>query len=125
LFSLGYHQCRWNYNDQEDVRGVDSGFDEHDIPYDVMWLDIEYTEGKKYFTWDRMKFPNPSEMMKNMSSKGHKMVVIIDPHIKRESGYFVHDDATSSGYYVKDKDGNDYEGNENRKYRLKFVLKID
>jgi mannosyl-oligosaccharide alpha-1,3-glucosidase len=92
------------------VRGVDAGFDEHDIPYDVMWLDIEYTEGKKYFTWDRLKFPSPGDMMKNMSAKGHKMVVIIDPHIKRESGYFVHDDATSNGYYCKNKDGNDYEG---------------
>ena len=22
LFSLGYHQCRWNYNDEADVRHV-------------------------------------------------------------------------------------------------------
>ena len=29
---------------------VDSGFDEHDIPYDVLWLDIEHTDGKKYDT---------------------------------------------------------------------------
>ena len=27
---------------------VDNGFDEHDIPYDVLWLDIEHTDGKKY-----------------------------------------------------------------------------
>ena len=26
---------------------VDKGFDEHDIPYDVLWLDIEHTDGKK------------------------------------------------------------------------------
>lgn len=47
-FALGYHQCRWNYNDQEDVHSVNSGFDEHDIPYDVIWLDIEHTDNKKY-----------------------------------------------------------------------------
>ena len=46
-FALGYHQCRWNYNDQEDVHNVDNGFDQHDIPYDVLWLDIEHTDGKK------------------------------------------------------------------------------
>ena len=28
------------------VRSVDAGFDEHDIPYDVLWLDIEHTDGK-------------------------------------------------------------------------------
>ena len=27
---------------------MDNGFDEHDIPYDVLWLDIEHTDGKKY-----------------------------------------------------------------------------
>ena len=46
-FALGYHQCRWNYNDQEDVHNVDKGFDHHDIPYDVLWLDIEHTDNKQ------------------------------------------------------------------------------
>ncbi len=32
LFSLGYHQCRWNYNDEEDVKQVNNGFEEHQIP---------------------------------------------------------------------------------------------
>ena len=47
-FSLAYHQCRWNYNDEADVRDVADKFDEHDIPMDIMWLDIEHTDGKKY-----------------------------------------------------------------------------
>ena len=46
-FALGYHQCRWNYRDEADVRAVDAGFDRHDIPYDVIWLDIEHTNGKR------------------------------------------------------------------------------
>lgn len=61
MFSLGYHQCRWNYINDKDVAGVDAGFDEHDIPYDVLWLDIEHTDGKKYFTWDSVKFPDPKK----------------------------------------------------------------
>ena len=47
LFAIGYHQCRWNYKDEADVHAVDSGFDEHSIPYDVIWLDIEHTNGKR------------------------------------------------------------------------------
>ena len=27
---------------------VDAKFDENDIPYDVIWLDIEHTDGKRY-----------------------------------------------------------------------------
>jgi mannosyl-oligosaccharide alpha-1,3-glucosidase len=38
------------------------------------------------------------------------MVTIKDPHIKRESGYHVHDEATSKGFYVKTESGSDYEG---------------
>lgn len=109
-FSLAYHQSRWNYVDEGDVRGVDDNFDVHDIPADVIWLDIEYTDRKKYFTWDPLKFPHPAEMVANLTAKGRKLVTIIDPHIKREAGYFLHEDATELGYYVKDKDGKDYEG---------------
>ncbi|XP_014235159.1 neutral alpha-glucosidase AB isoform X1 [Trichogramma pretiosum] len=110
IFSLAYHQSRWNYNDQEDVQQIADNFDKHDLPMDVMWLDIEYTDSKKYFTWDKRKFPNPLEMVKNLTTKGRKLVVIIDPHIKRDSSYFVHNDATNNGYYVKHRDGKDYEG---------------
>jgi hypothetical protein len=45
LFSLGYHQCRWNYKDEADVAAVDDGFERHRIPYDVLWLDIGETGG--------------------------------------------------------------------------------
>lgn len=69
LSTLGYHQSRWNYNDQEDVKAVDQGFDEHDIPYDFIWLDIEHTDGKRYFTWDPHKFPQPKEMLQNIMDK--------------------------------------------------------
>ncbi|XP_012277240.1 neutral alpha-glucosidase AB [Orussus abietinus] len=110
IFSLGYHQSRWNYNDQDDVAQTAENFDRYDMPLDVMWLDIEYTDSKRYFTWDERKFPNPLEMIQNLTAKGRKLVVIIDPHIKRDTGYFLHNDATSLGYYVKHKDGKDYEG---------------
>ena len=59
-----------------------------------------------YFTWDGHKFPTPEGMIRNVTSRGRKMVTIIDPHIKRDSAYFVHSDATANGYYVKDRDGN-------------------
>ncbi|XP_057316342.1 neutral alpha-glucosidase AB-like isoform X2 [Hydractinia symbiolongicarpus] len=110
MFGIAYHQCRWNYNDEEDVKQVDANFDKHDIPYDVLWLDIEHTDGKKYMTWDVAKFPDSKKMIENVASKGRKMVTIIDPHIKRESGYHIHTEATDKQLYVKKKDGSDYEG---------------
>uniref|UniRef100_A0A8C9WMN5 Glucosidase II alpha subunit n=1 Tax=Scleropages formosus TaxID=113540 RepID=A0A8C9WMN5_SCLFO len=110
LSALAYHQCRWNYNDQEDVRAVNQGFDEHDIPCDFIWLDIEHTDGKRYFTWDPSKFPKPLEMLQDLTDKRRKMVAIVDPHIKVDSGYKIHSELRSKNLYVKNKDGADYEG---------------
>ncbi|KAF9237885.1 glycoside hydrolase family 31 protein [Melanogaster broomeanus] len=89
-YSLAYHQCRWNYVSSDDVRGVQKRFDEADMPVDVFWLDIEYAEGHKYFM---------------------KMVVIIDPHLKRESSYPIYKIASDLGVLVKPKSGEgEYEG---------------
>lgn len=109
-FSLAYHQSRWNYNTEKDVNDVSDTFDEHDIPMDTMWLDIEYTDNKKYFTWDQHKFAHPLEMIQNLTAKGRHLTIIIDPHIKRDGSYYFHNDCTDRGYYTKNKDGNDYEG---------------
>lgn len=110
LYAIAYHQCRWNYNDEQDVASVTAKFDEHDIPMDTMWLDIEYTDAKKYFTWDHIKFPHAVEMINNLTALGRHLTIIIDPHIKRDGGYFFHNDLTDKGYYVKNKDNKDYEG---------------
>ncbi|XP_069501286.1 neutral alpha-glucosidase AB isoform X2 [Ambystoma mexicanum] len=110
LFSIGYHQCRWNYNDEEDVRSVDAGFDEHDLPYDVIWLDIEHADGKRYFTWDPNKFSTPKNMLQQLNDKKRRMVTIVDPHIKIDNSYRIHNEIRSRNFYVKTKDGNDYEG---------------
>jgi alpha 1,3-glucosidase len=110
IFSLGYHQCRWNYKDEADVREVDAKFDEHDIPYDVLWLDIEHTVGKRYMTWDKHLFPDPEGMQEDLASRGRKMVTIIDPHLKADMGYSVYADAKKQGLFVKTKDGGDFEG---------------
>lgn len=110
LFSIAYHQCRWNYKSQEDVASVNQGFEDNSIPVDVIWLDIEHTDGKKYFTWDNNHFSKPQEMQDNLASYGRKMVTIIDPHIKRDSEYSIHNTASSLDYYVKNSHGSDYEG---------------
>ncbi|KAI0218344.1 glucosidase II [Massospora cicadina] len=109
-FALGYHQCRWNYNNQADVAGVDAKFDKHDIPYDVIWLDIEHTDGKRYFTWDKNKFASPVQMQNNLTTRGRKLVTIVDPHIRRDDNYYVYKEAATQGFFIKDPSGGDFDG---------------
>ncbi|KAI9920575.1 hypothetical protein PsorP6_001445 [Peronosclerospora sorghi] len=115
LFALGYHQCRWNYKNEADVARVNAGFDEHLIPYDVLWLDIEHTDGKRYFTWDAHAFPTPKDMQEAVARTGRKMVTIVDPHIKvsqpnDEQPYYIHTEAEKLGLFIKDEQGNDFKG---------------
>lgn len=109
-FAIGYHQCRWNYISDEDVKDVDSRFDKYQIPYDAIWLDIEYTNDRKYFTWDPLTFPNPREMQQKLMQSQRKLVVLIDPHIKKDSEYFVSRELRSKGFAVLNKDHEIYDG---------------
>uniref|UniRef100_A0A3B4BC36 Uncharacterized protein n=1 Tax=Periophthalmus magnuspinnatus TaxID=409849 RepID=A0A3B4BC36_9GOBI len=110
LFALGYHQCRWNYDDEADVKYVDAGFDLHNIPYDVIWLDIEHTDGKRYFTWDPVHFPKPIELQRHLQRKKRKLVVISDPHIKLDPDWPLFHEALGSGHFVKDRGGQIFKG---------------
>lgn len=105
MFSLGYHQCRWNYKDEQDVSQVDAGFDAHGIPYDVLWLDIEHTDDKRYFTWDQRFFAHPADMQRDLASRGRKMVTIVDPHIKKDENYDVYREARDQNLFVKQSHG--------------------
>jgi len=84
LSSIGYHQCRWNYNDELDVLNVQENMDREDIPFDFIWLDLEYTDDKKYFTWKPDSFGNPGRMLKKLAKYGRQLAVLIDPHIKTQ-----------------------------------------
>ncbi len=128
-WALGYHQCRWNYVSSNDVRSVQQRFDEDDFPVDVFWLDIEYSEEHKYFIWDKKNFPDPVEMIQDVENIARKvsrflshtrklityvrlkMVVIIDPHLKRTQDYPVYKKASELGVLVKPSNGEgEYEG---------------
>lgn len=101
LFAMAKHQCRWNYNDEADIAAVEKGFDDHEIPMDVLWLDIEHTDGKKYFTWHPQHFPTPEQMITKLAKNGRKLVAIVDPHIKKEAGYPVYDTLLSQNAVIR------------------------
>jgi alpha 1,3-glucosidase len=109
-FAIAYHQCKWNYKTQDEVLAVNQGFNDAEMPMDVIWLDIEHTDGKRYFTWNTHAFPEPARMIGAVAADGRYMVNIVDPHIKRDAGYAVHAAAEAAGVYVRDANGAPYEG---------------
>lgn len=69
-YNLGYHQSRYSYMTQDDVEDVVNKFDENDFPMDAIWLDIDYTDGYRYFTWNYTAFPDPVGMQDYVASTG-------------------------------------------------------
>lgn len=70
--------------------------------YDVLWLDIEHTNNKQYFTFDKDTFPNPRQLIDELWSKGRRMVNVIDPHLSTNSEYNVNRIAKERDLFIKD-----------------------
>ena len=64
----------------------------------------------RYFTWDKHFFPDPIAMQDNLAASGRKLVTIVDPHIKRDPNYYIYKEAQDKGLYVKNKDGQEFDG---------------
>ena len=108
LWTLGYQQCRWSYDTEKRVWEIADNFRNKDIPCDTIYLDIDYMDGYRVFTWDNKRFPNPKEMISKLKEKGFKIVTIIDPGVKKDRGYDIYEKGLKYNYYATDKDGITY-----------------
>ena len=107
MFALGLHQSRWGYVTQEQVLSVSSQLDEIQIPHETIWLDLDYTEERKYMIWNR-DFPDPREMLAKMQTSKRGIVVIVDPHLKASTSYRLYKEARNKKLLLKNADGDEY-----------------
>ncbi|RZS93842.1 glycoside hydrolase family 31 protein [Aquimarina brevivitae] len=105
LWALGYHQCKWSYYPEKKVKEVTSKFRKLKIPCDGIYLDIDYMDGFRCFTWNKEYFPDPKRMVAELAEDGFKTVVIIDPGIKIDKDYWVYNEAMENDYFCKRADG--------------------
>jgi alpha-glucosidase len=110
LWSLGYQQSRYSYQPDSRVREVAGEFRKRNIPCDVIWMDIDYMDGFRIFTFDRSKFPDPKALNDYLHKMDFKSVWMIDPGVKKDSDYFVYVSGSKGENWVKDKYGNDFTG---------------
>ena len=105
LWALGYHQCKWSYYPEAKVKEVANKFRELKIPCDAIYLDIDYMDGFRCFTWDKQYFPDPKRMVAELLEDGFKTIVIIDPGIKIDENYSVFKEGLEKDYFCKRADG--------------------
>lgn len=105
LWSLGYQQSKWSYYPHTKVKEVTNKLRSNLIPCDAIYLDIDYMDGFRCFTWDKEKFPEPKPMISELKENGFKTVVIIDPGIKIDENYAVYNEAIENNYFCRRADG--------------------
>jgi alpha-glucosidase len=105
MWALGFHQCKWSYYPESNVKEITSKFRELQIPCDAIYLDIDYMEGFRCFTWSEEYFPDPKRMVKELADDGFKTIVIIDPGIKIDNEYNVFKEGLEKDYFCKRADG--------------------
>lgn len=111
LWSLGYQQCRFSYHPDTRVKEIADTMRLKKIPCDVIWMDIHYMDDYRIFTFNKNEFSNPRQLNDYLHSKNFKSVYMIDPGVKADGQYFVDKAGTDRDYWVRDKDGQVYEGN--------------
>lgn len=110
LWSLGYHQCKWSYKTEVELTEIAQGFLDNEIPCDALYVDIDYMDGYRCFTWNLEAFPKPGEMIRRLEEQGFKTVAIIDPGIKVDPGYSIYDEGVAGDHFCRQMDGELYTG---------------
>lgn len=110
VWSLGYHQCRWFAYDQKSLAKLAEAFRREEIPCDVLWLDIDYMDGYRVFTWDKKRYPDISGMLDKLEKQSYRAITIIDPGVKYERGYQVFDEGVKKDLFCRTKNGGIFKG---------------
>lgn len=105
LWALGFHQSKWSYYPESQVKKLANTFRRLKIPCDAIYLDIDYMDGFRCFTWDKSKFPDPKKMIADLYKKGFKTVAMIDPGIKVDRDYWIYQEGLENDYFCKRGDG--------------------
>lgn len=109
-WSLGNQQSRWSYLSAEEVRAVAARFRAERIPCDAIYLDIDYMDGYRDFTFNPTTFPDPQGLIAELRAQGFRVVPIIDPGIKIDPNFPVYQAGMERGYFVHNPDGSVFEG---------------
>jgi alpha-glucosidase len=109
-WALGYQQSKWSYFPDAVVKNLAKTFRDKKIPCDVIYLDIDYMDGYRVFTWNKNYFPEPEKMLSELKNSGFKVIPIIDPGIKADSNYFAAREGLEKNLFVKYPDGEFYKG---------------
>ncbi len=104
-WALGYHQSRWSYGSDAEVREVADGFRSHDLPLSAIHLDIHYMDGYRVFTVDTQRFPDLAGLARDLAMRQIRLVAILDCGVKQDPADTLFQQGHTEGVFCTLPDG--------------------
>ncbi len=104
-WAFGLAQSRWGYKTEEDVRKVARQYKEHDLPLDMICMDIEYMQDYADFTVNKERFPDLTKLSADLKAQGIRLVPIIDAGVRVDPNDSTCTEGLEKGYFCKKADG--------------------
>lgn len=100
-WALGFAQSRGLYTREEQAIEIATEFRKRQIPCDIIYQDIGWTQHLQDFEWRKENYTDPKKMLHKLSEQGFKMIVSQDPVVsQRNKSQWA--EANRLGYFVKD-----------------------
>ena len=104
-WAFGLAQSRWGYKTEEDVREVARQYKEHDLPLDMICMDIDYMQDYADFTVNKERFPDLTKLSADLKAQGIRLVPIIDVGVRIDPNDPICTEGLEKGYFCKKADG--------------------
>lgn len=104
-WAFGLAQSRWGYKTEEDVREVARQYKEHDLPLDMICMDIEYMQDYADFTVNKERFPDLTKLSADLKAQGIRLVPIIDAGVRVDPNDPTCTEGLEKGYFCTKADG--------------------
>lgn len=117
-WTLGFHQCRWGYENWTVIEDVVNNFEKFNIPLETIWADIDYMNQYRDFEHDLNTFPydKGASFLDRLHKREQHFVPIVDSAIyspNPENGsdaYHTYDRGVEADAFVLNPDGSLYVG---------------
>ena len=96
------------YEPQDVVVRIVDELDKLGVKPSAVYLDLQYMDSNKIFTWDKSRFPDPRRMVDELHRRGVRLITIIDHWVKLDQGYEVF--LSGLGNYCETPNGELYVG---------------
>lgn len=100
-WAFGFAQSRGLLTNEKLSRDIAKGYRYRQIPCDIIYQDIGWTNYLQDFEWREGNYDDPNKMLSDLNQNGFKVIVSQDPVVS-QANHSQWMEADSLGYFVKD-----------------------